>query len=309
MELKEAGFDCKSTSPPDSSLKQFVYWEPGSCITLSSVTLQICSMCIICMDYQPVGHGFSCSKKHFQCWECFAEFVKQASEPDSVGKTINEKGNLLCPDTKCNNEITLHDVAKENVPEKIFESLKQLTTDFKIKKAVEKALKESEARRIKEQARLAAIRDKEERKAEEVRLYLIENVLTLRCPRCKTAFIDYTGCAALTCSNCRVGFCAICLQDCGTDAHAHVPNCPENFSRGIYISQGVFDEHHRKRREKIINDMLKELPKKARDILIQRITKELDDLGIKIEVATRNDNNVPEPAGKKSLIQKFFEKF
>ncbi len=37
-------------------------------------------------------------------------------------------------------------------------------------------------------------------------------------------FNDYDGCNALTCAvpSCRAAFCAICLQDCGHDAHAHV---------------------------------------------------------------------------------------
>lgn len=241
-------------------------------------------MCIICFDYQPTGKGFPCPSKHFQCWDCFNEFVKQASGPDSVGKTINEKGNMICPDTKCNKEITLHNVAKENVPEKLFESLTKLKTEFEIKRAVDKALKEHEARRLKEQARLDAIRDEEERYAERVRLDLIENVLTLRCQRCKTAFIDYVGCAALTCGYCKAGFCALCLKDCGSDAHSHVTHCPENISGKIFIRDEDFKEHHRKRREKIINEKIKEMPKKAQDFLMPKIKKELNDLGIKVDV-------------------------
>ena len=53
---------------------------------------------------------------------------------------------------------------------------------------------------------------------------ILDHVLTLHCPRCKTAFFDFDGCMALTCSKptCGCGFCAICLEDCGADAHAHV---------------------------------------------------------------------------------------
>lgn len=48
--------------------------------------------------------------------------------------------------------------------------------------------------------------------------------INLKCPRCKAAFYDYDGCNALRCGlpECRAGFCAICLQDCGQDAHAHI---------------------------------------------------------------------------------------
>ncbi len=37
--------------------------------------------------------------------------------------------------------------------------------------------------------------------------------------------MDFEGCFALTCSRCACGFCALCLQDCGRDAHAHVSQC------------------------------------------------------------------------------------
>lgn len=53
---------------------------------------------------------------------------------------------------------------------------------------------------------------------ERVQLYrrmIVEEVFTLRCPRCRVAFIDYTGCDALTCGACAAKFCAICLKDCG----------------------------------------------------------------------------------------------
>lgn len=55
--------------------------------------------------------------------------------------------------------------------------------------------------------------------------HIIENFLTLRCPRCRRAFQDYEGCAAIKCENCSCGFCGKCFKDCGTDAHAHVREC------------------------------------------------------------------------------------
>lgn len=57
------------------------------------------------------------------------------------------------------------------------------------------------------------------------RSHIVNEFLTLRCPRCKRAFDDYSGCAALTCDNCNCGFCAKCFEDCGTDAHAHCNDC------------------------------------------------------------------------------------
>jgi hypothetical protein len=46
----------------------------------------------------------------------------------------------------------------------------------------------------------------------------------LKCPRCSMLFEGYNGCNAIRCrtSNCGAAFCAVCLEDCNTNAHAHV---------------------------------------------------------------------------------------
>jgi len=76
----------------------------------------------------------------------------------------------------------------------------------------------------------------------------ISQILTLKCPRCKRAFLDYTGCAALTCDGCGCGFCAKCLKDCGHDAHAHAKQCRgpglpgvQQVCDGYYLKQEDFD--------------------------------------------------------------------
>ena len=61
-----------------------------------------------------------------------------------------------------------------------------------------------------------------------VRQTVVEECLTMHCPRCKVAFVDFEGCMALKCGvpSCGCGFCAWCLADCGDDAHKHVAECP-----------------------------------------------------------------------------------
>ncbi|KAG7363889.1 AAA domain containing protein [Nitzschia inconspicua] len=53
---------------------------------------------------------------------------------------------------------------------------------------------------------------------------ILSEQLNMKCPRCQQVFIDYSGCNALTCSNdeCKAAFCAVCLKDCGENAHPHV---------------------------------------------------------------------------------------
>jgi hypothetical protein len=92
------------------------------------------------------------------------------------------------------------------------------------------------------------------------RLRIVEECCTLRCPKCKQvpacfaipfrnlvfsspdacdvntqAFIDFSGCCALTCHYCKCGFCALCQLDCGQNAHPHVKQCPLNPIPGEYF--------------------------------------------------------------------------
>ncbi len=72
--------------------------------------------------------------------------------------------------------------------------------------------------------RAAAQRAPEERAhaVREVRQAIAERVLLLRCPRCDAVFIDFEACNNLTCARCGAGFCAVCLEDCGASAEAHI---------------------------------------------------------------------------------------
>ena len=93
-------------------------------------------------------------------------------------------------------------------------------------------------------ARLEAM-DEEQREVHAARVHLIEDVLTLKCPRCGQAFLDFDGCFALTCSRCGCGFCGWCLHDCGDDAHRHVANCAFNLAGGeVYSTQEKFRYGH-----------------------------------------------------------------
>jgi hypothetical protein len=66
----------------------------------------------------------------------------------------------------------------------------------------------------------------DEREAQTLRLEVVSKILTLRCPKptCGAAFLDFTGCLALTCHHCHVNFCAWCLREpgAGEEIHHHV---------------------------------------------------------------------------------------
>jgi hypothetical protein len=62
---------------------------------------------------------------------------------------------------------------------------------------------------------------------------IVDTILTLACPGCRKAFVDYNDCAALECKDeggngCGTAFCAYCLENCGQNAHPHVRVCRYN---------------------------------------------------------------------------------
>lgn len=100
--------------------------------------------------------------------------------------------------------------------------------------------------------------------------------INLNCPRCKTAFTDYDGCNALTCGvpTCRAGFCAICLKDCGTDAHGHVSS-----SHGSYFDKEAFERSKVQRSKAIVDNTMKDLSNES-DELRQLVLNHVEKAGL-----------------------------
>ena len=69
---------------------------------------------------------------------------------------------------------------------------------------------------------------------------IVENILTLKCPKCDKAFVDFDGCLALQC-NCGTYFCGKCMEefDSNRDAHNHVLVCHGNY----YMSKNEWERH------------------------------------------------------------------
>jgi hypothetical protein len=112
---------------------------------------------------------------------------------------------------------------------------------------------------------------------------IIEDILTLKCPRCRRPFLDFSGCFALECSACSCAFCAYCLKDCGGDAHSHVAQCEDNISpgRNVFASVEIFHEAQRERRTRLLKQhLVQQVEAGMRPALIQAIARDLEDLGI-----------------------------
>ena len=118
-----------------------------------------------------------------------------------------------------------------------------------------------------------------------LRMKVIDEILTLQCPRCHQAFLDFTGCFALRCSSCPCAFCGWCLKDCGSDAHDHVMNACNAKPHGHRDYFGTFDQfqtaQRKNRRTKLI-EFLSTLNSSDREKCVSSLGKDLADLGIQV---------------------------
>ena len=187
--------------------------------------------CVVCHCPEPRDNGLECSAaaRHFACNECFSSHV---SRFESLCQDDCNRGLVKCcvEPSGCRATFTLQEAAKHASP-LAFEALQRHTDDLN------RIAMEGEFEQWKKdyEAEFAA-KSEQERRVIAVRKQ-IEELMDLRCPKCKRVFGDYTGCAALTCAyaGCNAHFCALCLKDCGQDAHPHVRTCPLNPKQNEYF--------------------------------------------------------------------------
>jgi hypothetical protein len=234
----------------------------------------------------PNTEGLACKKRcgAFTCWDCLQQSFKMALKPGAIQGCCSADGDLLCSEVKCRHPISVQNLA----PEAVLEAHEALKLKVVVAKEVDKALKHQRVQLEAEYLRIEKINNTDEKVAAKLHLKIVNEVLTLRCPRCQTAFLDFDGCFALRCWNdtCCCGICAWCLKDCGFDAHSHVRVCPERQGEGYYSALLVFENHHRRRKASVARALIQQElgeNKTATALLKEMLRKELAALKIPID--------------------------
>ena len=228
--LRFFGFRSGARSPlPGSLLRVHALTSPSSPFPAQT--------CTICFCDAPAAEGISCPAAHYTCGECFESYVKNEIEkPVGEVKKRDPEGRCLCPRNtasagpdRC--------VAKPFADKDVAARLTHETFERYLRsRAAIREAAVAEGMRVEMEARVAAEKRRAEALATEAgsveklrsaKEHIVERILTLACPRCTQAFVDFEGCFALNCGRCRAAFCAYCLADCGRDAHAHVGTCAE----------------------------------------------------------------------------------
>ena len=161
-----------------------------------------------------------------------------------------------CASSYADDDLAMHLRGAHGVFDLYLEGRKQL-----LQKAIySEAETQMEGRLKAELARLEAMSEKE-RKVYALRKRVIDEILTLRCGHCSTAFVDFAKCFAIKCASCPWYFCGWCLEETSTEfgpAHAHVAQCaakPANAGRfyassDASVSEQMFAAQNKARREK-----------------------------------------------------------
>lgn len=115
------------------------------------------------------------------------------------------------------------------------------------------------------------------RKVHAARNHIVEEILTLKCPVCGQAYIDFEGCFALKCSRCAAGFCAWCGTGGAGDAHSHVRQC-DHKPPGADIYFGTdeqFQQAQDDRKKRLLKSFLSTLEEETRNAVQVELHTEL----------------------------------
>lgn len=207
--------------------------------------------CLVCFDEYPALKGVECGAaaaeaggkvrpaskqgRHFVCDECLCGHVESAVSAESM-ELFAQRGGVRCVHPECACEPFSDGVLARALPEATFQmytAAKERVAEQRINKELEEGF----------ERRIAIERERAggDARRQAVREHICQRILTLSCPRCGQAFVDFNGCMALSCARagCGCGFCALCQEDCGNDAHAHVGRgCP--LADRIGVKKGEF---------------------------------------------------------------------
>jgi hypothetical protein len=243
--------------------------------------------CAVCMDDLTILDGPLCRpvNGHFLCRGCFDNHVTaEASKPGF-------DGHVYCPYRPaaaggCASAPYPGAVIARHATPVAFDAVTRSRAALREREISENMQREFDARLDAEKVRYKMIAA-EEIRLQDAKKHIVDKILTLSCPRCSQAFIEFEGCFALTCSRqgCGCGFCAYCLKDCDADAHQHVAICPQNTTRDVFGSKEVFEQAQKARRERVVHEYLQEsnFSTGTRQRLIKMCMNEFTDIGLKIK--------------------------
>eukprot|EP00929_Paragymnodinium_shiwhaense_P066224 TRINITY_DN33192_c0_g1_i2.p1 TRINITY_DN33192_c0_g1~~TRINITY_DN33192_c0_g1_i2.p1 ORF type:complete len:1248 (-),score=333.73 TRINITY_DN33192_c0_g1_i2:377-4120(-) len=162
--------------------------------------------CCICLDAGiRLEEGLECGHSgadghdpHFVCRPCLEQHVQAACGQELRLRQAAE-GRVHCPGRPCDADAyTDVDLAKRLAAD-VFRRYTEARLDLLEQRKAAELEGQMQTRLDAELRRLQAL-DEQQRRVRAVRNHIVEEILTLKCPRCGQAFLDFVGCFALQCS-------------------------------------------------------------------------------------------------------------
>ena len=231
--------------------------------------------CCICYDPFENSEYVSCCDNHKMCKSCFSDQVSSQISLESIGVFSENNCQIVCSICKSPfDDLTVALNTNNNIFNKFLKS--------KININVSKTMAEQEK----------IIKNKlQQSEAENHKNHICEKILTTCCPNCDTAFLDFDGCFAVECNNCRKSMCAWCMDYYSDDAHKHVANCRHALRKGVFGTTEDFITCQKIKKTKEVKKYLKKLEKNIRDQVVDLIQKDLDYLEICIDEKIKKNHN------------------
>ena len=260
-------------------------------IVLNDVCKRVGKTCVLC-DLQgddavkESSGGIECSEAHFHCGACVAQLAHDLLKEENGGKRQRLGARVMC----CHFPVQCGAAAFDDrdlarvLPAESFHAVLQARIEC-MEAELRLQLEEQKKREVEEELERLRVLSKHEFEVLRHRKHIEEEILQMKCPRCRRAFYDFEGCFAISCSTCACKFCGWCLQDCGEkDAHPHVRTCGK-VPRGVDALfpqmpdvRGAFDQTHQRRCRERIDEYLESLPDDIRKEVREVARKLLADV-------------------------------
>ena len=227
--------------------------------------------CVLCHCPAPRDSGLECgaTEGHFACDDCFSLHIERFEALcGEGGPSVKCCASFM----GCEARFTFQDVARHAAP----------SAFAKLQDNIEDQRDVSVEHKFEQWKAEFVAKSEMERRALTTRQQ-IEQMMELRCPKCRHVFDAFDGCAALNCAtpNCGAKFCALCLADCGDDAHPHVRRCRLNPNPGeFFVTEvawaRVVEGERRRKLDEFWGTLEPELKQAmAADVFVRQILRDL----------------------------------
>ena len=192
--------------------------------------------CVVCFDEENPSHVFTCNECcKTICIDCITNNLSNKIGMSELKKIFNERRNgIVCflNQLRCNGDsFSIQSLIKNLCADDFNKFFDQWSRCLKM--VIENdAIEEQrliERWKKEEDERKSALDKKVE--------YIIENVFTLKCPKCTNSFDNFSGCFCLKCCYCETNFCAWCISyhsDNSDTAHQHLLQCEKRMVNDSY---------------------------------------------------------------------------